>query len=378
MQPHHRARSLTCLLFAVFLFSLTTTSLYLLEYGSTTTKTRLCDAVFDDTTETRNDQYTLNDTAPRARQVDARALIAAVVRGQQIAPRFIHQSWKTHDVLPHVVALADSWKLAYPDWNYVLWDDSDNKALVQTLYPKLLSAYESLPSEIYRADFVRNLYMHAFGGIYADLDSEAIASLEPLLSASAERSAASPLTPVAFVGQMVTSSNPAHVVPNAFFAATRPGHPFWFVPIEFAVAWTANWTSRRVPDEIPTDPEFVTGPVALRYSLFLYASPDVLPSAEPSLLNTNPESHFTQLTNKAPLPALSLLPSPIAPNSTSPPVSLLPPETIYPYTWDASRPQIASATTKCVCWMHLRTYDREKCKARVGARWVVNYWGHGW
>ncbi|QRW14331.1 glycosyltransferase family 32 protein [Ceratobasidium sp. AG-Ba] len=373
---YHRPRNLTCLLFVAFVVLVTLTSLCLVEYSSTVTKQRLCSAVFEDTSTSRNTPYAPNNTAPRARYINARSLIAATVRGQQVSARIIHQSWKTHDVLPHVVALADSWRLAYPDWEYVLWDDADNKELVRTLYPNLLSAYEALPSEIYRADFVRNLYMHAFGGIYADLDSEAIASLEPLLSASARLAAASAAVPVSFVGQMVTSNNPAHAIPNAFFAATMPGHPFWHVPIEFAVAWVANWTEMRTANEQPVDPEFVTGPVALRYSLFLYASLDVLPiSHTPS---SSAKLHFTQLTNHAPLPSLSLLPSPIAPNATAPPVSLLPPEIIYPYTWDTPRPQITSAPTKCVCWMYLRTYDREKCKARVGARWVVNYWGHGW
>ncbi|QRV85756.1 glycosyltransferase family 32 protein [Ceratobasidium sp. AG-Ba] len=375
-QPHHRRHQLTCLLFAAFLVLVTCTCFYYIEYGSTVTKQRFCSAVFDDTSTSRNAPYAPNNTAPRARHIDARSLIAATARGQQVSARIIHQSWKTHDVLPHVVALADSWRLAYPDWEYVLWDDADNKELVRTLYPNLLSAYEALPSEIYRADFVRNLYMHAFGGIYADLDSEAITSLEPLLSASAQRATASAAVPVAFVGEMVTSDNPAHAVPNAFFAATMPGHPFWHVPIEFAVAWVANWTEKKSADEKPVDPEFVTGPVALRYSLFLYASPDVLPISVTSSPNT--EIHFTQLTNHAPLPSLSLLPSPITPNATAPPVSLLPPEIIYPYTWDAPRPGIANAPTKCVCWMALRTYDRERCKARVGAKWVVNYWGHGW
>jgi hypothetical protein len=62
------------------------------------------------------------------------------------------------------------------------------------------------------------------------------------------------MTPVAFVGEMTTSNNPAHGVPNAFFAATQPGHPFWHVPIEFAVAWTVNWTANKIDDEVPVDP----------------------------------------------------------------------------------------------------------------------------
>ncbi|KAH7317993.1 hypothetical protein B0J17DRAFT_686506 [Rhizoctonia solani] len=287
----------------------------------------------------------MNDTAPRAQTVDARTLISAVATGQRVSARFIHQN---------------SWRLAYPDWSYVLWDDADNRELVRVLYPRLLEAYEALPREIYRADFVRNLYMHAFGGIYSDLDSEAVTSLDPLLSASAERLSGSTPTPVAFIGEMTTSENPAHA----------PGHPFWFVPIEFAVAWVSNWTAHKMEGEVPVDPEFVTGPVALRYSLFVYADPANWPASD--------ASHIVQVTNSAPLPPLSGLPSRVAPNATAPPVALLPPDIIYPYSWDTPRPQLGSAATKCVCWMNWRTYDRERCKSRVGARWVVNYWSHGW
>ncbi|CAE6468750.1 hypothetical protein ACGC1H_004193 [Rhizoctonia solani] len=366
--PSNRPRNLTCLIFAGFA-ALLTTAVFLVEYSSIETKHALCATVLPDTTLTRA-TYVLNDTAPRARTLDARTLISAVATGQQVSARFIHQSWKTHELKPSTVPLADSWRLAYPDWDYVLWDDADNKELVRVLYPRLLGAYEALPREIYRADFVRNLYMHAFGGIYSDLDSEAVAPLDPLLSASAERLSDSTSTPVAFVGQMVTSENLAHAVPNAFFAATSPGHPFWFVPIEFAVAWVSDWTAHRTEGEEPVDPEFVTGPVALRYSLFVYADPVNWPASD--------ASHVVRVTNSAPLPPLADLPSRIAPNDTAPPVALLPPDIIYPYSWDTPRPQLGSAATKCVCWMNWKTYDREKCKSRVGARWVVNYWSHGW
>ncbi|KAJ1309482.1 hypothetical protein OPQ81_006257 [Rhizoctonia solani] len=350
--PSRRPRNLTCLFFGGFTLLLTSAALFV-EYSSTDTKHALCATVLPDTSMSRA-TYALNDTAPRARTVDARTLISAVAAGQRVSSRFIHQSWKTHQVKPPNVPLADSWRLAYPEWDYVLWDDADNKELVRVLYPQLLTTYEALPREIYRADFVRNLYMHAFGGIYADLDSEAVASLDPLLSASAERLSGSMSTPVAFVGEMVTSSNPAHAIPNAFFAATSPGHPFWFVPVEFAVAWVSNWTAHKVEGEKPVDPEFVTGPVALRYSLFVYADPANWPASD--------ASHVVRLTNSHPLPPLSDLPSRVAPNATAPAVALLPPDIIYPYSWDTARPQLGSAATKCVCWMNWRTYDRERCE----------------
>ncbi|CAE6484122.1 unnamed protein product [Rhizoctonia solani] len=365
---YRRPRNLVCLAFAGFTVLLTSAVLFA-EYSSIETKHTLCATILPDTSVSRT-TYTFNETAPRARAINPRTLISTVAAGQRVSARFIHQSWKTHDLKPSTVPLADSWRLSYPGWEYVLWDDADNKELVRVLYPRLLATYEALPREIYRADFVRNLYMHAFGGIYADLDSEAVAPLEPLLSASSERLAESPSTPVAFVGEMVTASNPAHAVPNAFFAATTPGHPFWTVPIDFAVAWTSNWTAKKAQDEKPVDPEFVTGPVALRYSLFVYSDPANWPNSDPS--------HIVRLNNSAPLPPLSELPPRVAPNATAPPIALLPPDIIYPYSWDTPRPQLGSAATKCVCWMNWRTYDREKCKSRVGARWVINYWSHGW
>jgi mannosyltransferase OCH1-like enzyme len=152
-----RPRNLAYLLLAGLVLLLTTASL-IVEFSSARTKHTLCTAVFPDTSQTRK-SYVFNSTAPRSRTVNPRALISAVAQGQNLSARFVHQSWKTHTLLPHVVPLADSWRLAYPNWDYVLWDDADNKELVRVLYPRLLEAYEALPSEIYRADFARNLYM---------------------------------------------------------------------------------------------------------------------------------------------------------------------------------------------------------------------------
>jgi hypothetical protein len=86
----------------------------------------------------------------------------------------IHQSWKTHNAsgypLHDLWHSQDWWIAAHPGWVYVLWDNNDNHELVKRKYPELLDVFEGFKHEIARADFSRPLYMHAFGGVYSDLD----------------------------------------------------------------------------------------------------------------------------------------------------------------------------------------------------------------
>ena len=97
-------------------------------------------------------------------------------------PKIIHQSWKTYEIPDLYKPWVDSWKKYNPDYQYVLYDDRDNRELVKNYYPQYLSVYDSFPLEIYRADFVRYLYLHRYGGIYADLDFECLNSFESLLN----------------------------------------------------------------------------------------------------------------------------------------------------------------------------------------------------
>ena len=80
------------------------------------------------------------------------------------APKLLHQSWK-NDTLP---AKFQRWSAtcqkANPDWEYVLWSDKDNLELITRFAPWFLKTYKDLKSEIYRADAIRNVYMHVFGG----------------------------------------------------------------------------------------------------------------------------------------------------------------------------------------------------------------------
>ena len=63
--------------------------------------------------------------------------------------------------------------------------------------------------------------MHRFGGMYADLDMEALQDMTPLLSGSTE--------PV--LAYLSDTWSLRHNIPNAWMASP-PGHPFWQVRAE--------------------------------------------------------------------------------------------------------------------------------------------------
>ena len=94
----------------------------------------------------------------------------------------IHQSWKDED--PPRVLFSPRWASSLrqhnPRWKYRLWTDADNRRLVASHYPDLLSMYDGYKSPIQRADMARYVVAHVHGGMYADLDTECFESFEPL------------------------------------------------------------------------------------------------------------------------------------------------------------------------------------------------------
>lgn len=97
-------------------------------------------------------------------------------------PKIIHQSWK-NKILPNKFQKwSATWIKHHPTWEYNLWTDEDNRNMVEQHFPWFLQTYEKFPDPVQKADTARYMYMYKFGGIYADLDVECIASLETLIS----------------------------------------------------------------------------------------------------------------------------------------------------------------------------------------------------
>ena len=96
-------------------------------------------------------------------------------------PKLIHQTWKSYDLPEKYITLVDSWKKMHPDWKYKLYDDQDCIEFIQKYYPELFDAYQSLEEPVMKADMFRYLIIYHFGGLYADLDTEALKSFDELL-----------------------------------------------------------------------------------------------------------------------------------------------------------------------------------------------------
>ena len=168
----------------------------------------------------------------------------------RLIPRILHQSWKVGLPPKKLRSYVASWQERQPDWKYKLHTDLANGELVAGRYPWLATLFLSL-SGIQRADVSRLLYMHAYGGVYADLDVELLQPIQPLfdrLCATSNSSAIIGQEPLAH--SVLLESKPRQVC-NAVLVSAR-GHPFWL--------WALQQIISSFDSNPDSDPVGSTGP----------------------------------------------------------------------------------------------------------------------
>ncbi|MEC4982476.1 MAG: glycosyltransferase [Oscillatoria sp. PMC 1068.18] len=139
-------------------------------------------------------------------------------------PKVIHQTWKTNTIPKQCQPFQKSWQTHHPDWEYRFWTDADNRAFIAQEYEWFLPIYDSYDRGIKKADAVRYLIMHHYGGVYVDLDFECLQPLNPLLEG---KELIFGLEPLAHVNSPATVSRGLKkIVCNAFIASC-PQHQFW-------------------------------------------------------------------------------------------------------------------------------------------------------
>lgn len=100
----------------------------------------------------------------------------------------------------------------HPEWEYQLWTDAANRALIADRYSWFLPVYDAFPRDIQRVDAAKYFILYTYGGVYADLDCECVKPLDPLMA----------------TGGAIISRTPDDVIDCAMLASS-PGHPFWKV-----------------------------------------------------------------------------------------------------------------------------------------------------
>ncbi|KAL3153367.1 hypothetical protein ABBQ38_011707 [Trebouxia sp. C0009 RCD-2024] len=166
-------------------------------------------------------------------------------------PHILHQSWINNTVPKQYAAWRQSWVTNHKHWEFKLWTDDDNEALVKQYAPWFLRRYWEFEEPVMRADSVRYLYMYRYGGVYADLDFESLKPLDSLLDRGK-----------VLLGTMGANSPPEHSIPNSFMASI-PGHPFWMFCF-------AKMLSAHLGIAIGSYVEATTGPIMLKNALDEY------------------------------------------------------------------------------------------------------------
>lgn len=94
-------------------------------------------------------------------------------------PKIIHQIWLGGNVPDKFLPLMESWKKFHPDWQYILWTDSDMDDFPFTDR----KAFDKAKNFGSKADILRYEILYRFGGVYVDVDFECIKPLDPLVHA---------------------------------------------------------------------------------------------------------------------------------------------------------------------------------------------------
>ena len=109
-----------------------------------------------------------------------------------------------------------------PGWKFRLYDDDENRRLVEDAAPWFTPTFDAYPLGINRIDAVRFMYLYAHGGIYLDLDYTCVrpfSSYAPLGDA--------PLgdeSPQMLIGEDASERTGLEAAGNSWLAAAK-GHP---------------------------------------------------------------------------------------------------------------------------------------------------------
>jgi len=132
-------------------------------------------------------------------------------------PRNIFQTWTTKQLSSEFKKLSQSWINNNPNYAYFLYDDMDCDNFIKKHFDnKIYDAYCRIIPGAFKADLWRCCVLYIHGGIYVDMDTVCISSIDFFLTEDIE-----------FMTPVDLNNNPhigTHNLFNAFIASV-PKHP---------------------------------------------------------------------------------------------------------------------------------------------------------
>jgi len=157
-------------------------------------------------------------------------------------PKILHQTSRC--MSPEEIRLRRRAQSKLPGWEFRLWSDAANEALVKHSFPQYIDQYRSIKRGVVKADIARYMYLSVFGGIYLDTDYKI---LRPIDDETLSYACVLPIS---------RNSESIFRLGNAVLGS-EPGHPFWddFIAKIFGEGRIADLAESRI--------EAVTGPEGL-------------------------------------------------------------------------------------------------------------------
>ena len=140
-------------------------------------------------------------------------------------PHNIHQIWIsdgnwTQPSLPSTfIPTVRSFLHLNPKWQYFFWTEKNGRHLIKDKYPKLLKFFDTSTINVVKADLLRYVVLHEYGGLYADLDT---LNVQPLDRVTQRFSCI--LVPAPFEHAVFWNSLPYKLCNGEMIC--RPKHPF--------------------------------------------------------------------------------------------------------------------------------------------------------
>jgi mannosyltransferase OCH1-like enzyme len=148
-------------------------------------------------------------------------------------PRILHQTWKTTSLPPAFQRWQATWLRLHPDWEYRFYTDEDCRSFMAEHYAPYLPMYDGLDAQIKRVDMVRYFLLHHFGGVYADMDFEALKPMDDFL---ADADVVIGVEPQSHWEKVRANGLPFNALLCNAWMASVPGHPLWQHLYELAPA----------------------------------------------------------------------------------------------------------------------------------------------